>query len=479
MRLEAGTTLRAKYQILRKVGPEGAGEVFEARHLELAGRYAIKLLCEGGIRNALLLDELRREVLATSALTHPGIARVYDLDQAPDGSPFVVMEFLDGQDLGRVIREAGSLALVDVVALVEAIASPLEEAHRHGIVHGDLTPDNVFVVDAEADPHARVKLLDFGVARIRAQAGGIVRGAPGAAAYLAPERRGTESWRVDTRADVFSLGALAFSMLGGPRLAPPAVAKVVARAMSPQPEARFRSVMDFAQAFRAAVAASPARASGVRSTRLGATPAAAVPTLHRPSRQIETERVRLPGPAKKTLAVVVGCGLAIVVGVVAVPRLTRAPRGKAPGTPPPAAVAPRPMPAAPVAPIAAAPAPVAPAATSTDGARLPLPARPKVHRRRSAHVGMSEADVREMKESYQKATRAFDLSNYDEAIAAYKKAYELGGDAPMLYNIAQALRLSKRPQEAATYYRRYLSRAPGAKNRDEVLAKLAELSPPR
>ena len=179
MRLAPGTILRDKYKIVRQVGEDGAGDVFEAQHVDLAGRYAIKFLCEGGIRNALLLDELRREALATSVLTHPGIVRVYDLDQAPDGSPFLVMEYLNGQDLGRVIRQVGPMALSDVAVIVEAIASPLEEAHRRGIFHGDLTPENIFVLDAEADTHARVKILDFGVAKIRARVGGLVRGASG------------------------------------------------------------------------------------------------------------------------------------------------------------------------------------------------------------------------------------------------------------------------------------------------------------
>jgi tetratricopeptide (TPR) repeat protein len=108
---------------------------------------------------------------------------------------------------------------------------------------------------------------------------------------------------------------------------------------------------------------------------------------------------------------------------------------------------------------------------------LPLPpAAPTVHRPRSAHAGMSDAAKKEMKESYQKATRAFDLRNFDEAIEAYKRTYELGGDAPMLYNIAQALRLSQRPDEAVLYYRRYLARAPKAKNRDEVQSRIAELT---
>ena len=269
MRLALGTLLRDKYQIVRKLADGEEGEVFEARHVDLAGRYAVKFLCEGGIRNALLLDELRREALATSVLTHPGIVRVSDLDQAPDGSPFLVTEFLNGQDLGRVVRRAVPMALGEVAAIVEAIAcSPLAQAHGRGIVHGDLTPEKVFVLDVEADTAARVKILDFGVAKIRARAGGLVRNAGGAEAspYAPPERQRGRDWEVDARADVFSLGAIAHALISGraptrvtaagpaasgvraPALpVPPAVATVLERAMRNDREARFQSVTDFAQ----------------------------------------------------------------------------------------------------------------------------------------------------------------------------------------------------------------------------------------
>jgi serine/threonine protein kinase len=217
MRLGPGTILRNKYRIVRAIGERADGDVFEALHVDLAGRYVVRLLCEGGIRSVVLLDALRREALVASALNHPGIVRVYDLDQAPDGSPFIVMDYLSGQDLGRVMRDKGALALSDVVAIVEAIAAPLGAAHRQGIIHGDLTPASVFVLDAEADTHARAKILDFGVAKIRARAGGIVRavGAPAVSGYVAPERQSRAASEIDERTDVFALGAIAFALIGG------------------------------------------------------------------------------------------------------------------------------------------------------------------------------------------------------------------------------------------------------------------------
>ena len=491
MRLAPGTILCDKYRIVRAIGERADGEVLEARHVDRAGHYAVRLLCEGGVRSLVLLDALRREALLASGLDHPGIVRVYDLDQAPDGSPFIVMDYLSGQDLGRVLRDKGTLALSDVVAIVEAIAAPLGAAHRQGIIHGDLTPASVFVLDAEADTHARAKILDFGVAKIRAHAGGIVRDA-GASGYVAPERQGRFPSEGDERTDVFALGAIAFALISGsappvraatggpmtasetarPVAAPPAVAAAVARAMNPRREGRFVSVTDFAQALRQAVSTSPARASGARPARLGATPAVPVPTL-----RAQTERARSSTSLQKTIAVAVGCGLAIVFGVrvfthrsvtppVVAKTSSERPRVLAPPSPKRVAVAAAPV-AAPVTPASVARQPSAPREARENEVH---------HHHPSAHAGMTEAARRELEESYQKATRAFDIERYEEAIVAYKRAYELGGDPPMLYDIAQALRLSKHPDEAAAYYRRYLDRAPAAPNRDEVRARIAEFT---
>ena len=503
MRLGPGTILREKYRIIRAVGERGNGDVFEAAHVDLAGRYAVRLLCEGGIRSAVLLDALRREALATAGLTHPGIVRVYDLDLAPDGSPFIVMDYLSGQDLGRVIRDKGPMALSDVVAIVEATASPLGAAHREGIIHGDLTPASVFVLDADVDTHARVKILDFGVAKIRAQAGGIVRDADprGVSGYVAPERQGRRAWEVDELTDVFALGAIAFALISGrappptratasgavassepaqPLAAPPAVAAAVSRAMNPRRERRFVSVTDFAEALRQAVSRSPARISGVRPARLGATPAVPVATLH-----ARTDRARSSAGLRRTIGAAVGCGLAIVFGVRMFTHRSRPPQPRAPAPRALAQAIVHPRAAAPPAPGRApavvASAPVAAAAAPASVARpspSPHDARENDvhHHHPSAHAGMTEAARRAMEQAYQKATRAFDIESYDEAIVAYKQTYELGGDPPMLYDIAQALRLSKHPDEAAVYYRRYLDRAPAAPNRDEVRARIAELT---
>jgi serine/threonine-protein kinase len=475
MRLAPGTILRGKYQIVGKLDESGDAEVYEAREVHSGARRALKLLGERATASAAQLDELRREVMAASAVepVHPGIIRVFDLDATPDGSLFLVTELLRGQTLARLIA-AGPIALTDVAILIEAIALPLDDAHRRGLFHGALTPEAVFVLDAGADSHALAKVLDFGVAGVRARLGSAARATP----FLAPEGQPGRQGPIDERGDVYSLGAIAHAMIA---VAPPAVAAAVTRAMSRDREARFASVLDFAHALRAAV--SPARVSGVtpapvvvpaaprRSTVEAQTVPAPVP--HAP-----TDRVATPPGARKLVLAATGSALAIALAAILIPRRAHTPPPGRPAAPavttaaPPPAPPPPPPPARPVA----APAAAASAAAPLPPV-LPLPAAaPTVHRPRSAHAGMSDAAKKEMKESYQKATRAFDLRSFDEAIEAYKRTYELGGDAPMLYNIAQALRLSHRPEEAVLYYRRYLARAPKAKNRDEVQSRIAELT---
>jgi serine/threonine-protein kinase len=477
MRLAPGTILRGKYQIVGKLDESSDGEVYEAREMASGAGRAVKLLSGGTPPSAAQLDELRRDAMAASTgePVHPGIIRVFDLDATPDGSLYLVTELLRGQTLARLIA-GGPIALTDVAILVEAIALALDDAHRRGLFHGELTPETVFVLDAGADSHALAKVLDFGVGGIRAKLGG---GEARATPFLAPERRPGRQGPIDARGDVYALGAIAHAMI---TVAPPAVAAAVTRAMSREREARFGSVMELAGALRTAV--SPARVSGVTpapvvvpaaprrvTSRSEAVPA---PLPHAP-----TDRVVAPSSARKLVAAAALGALAIALAALLIPRRARTPPAARPAAPPVAAAVPpaHPRPAPPAAQPAAA-APIAP-----NGAAAPLPpmlplppAAPTVHRPRSAHAGMSDAAKKEMKESYQKATRAFDLRNFDEAIEAYKRTYELGGDAPMLYNIAQALRLSQRPDEAVLYYRRYLARAPKAKNRDEVQSRIAELT---
>jgi serine/threonine-protein kinase len=213
----AGTVLGESYRLVRRVGFGGMGEVYEATHVRLPGRFAVKILLPDLLSNQEAFARFCREAEIMSELRHPNIVQIFDFNAAPDGRPYFVMEYLDGQDLEARLAANQALPLVTTVRIVGAVASGLAAAHAHGVVHRDLKPANIFlgVVDGQADQ--LVKVLDFGISQVRARERRLsqphhVLGTP---PYMAPEQiRGTNE-AVDGRADQFALGAIAYRMLTG------------------------------------------------------------------------------------------------------------------------------------------------------------------------------------------------------------------------------------------------------------------------
>ena len=164
-----------------------------------------------------------------SRIKHSGIAKIFDVGFLPAGQAYLVMEFLEGETLASLIRRIGPLPLAHVAELARQIANVLEATHQAGITHRDLKPENIFLVpDAELEGGERVKVLDFGIAKL---GGGATLthssvGSMGTPAYMAPEQ-----WRdakaVDWRADAYSLGCIAFEMAAG---RPPFVVESIAEA---------------------------------------------------------------------------------------------------------------------------------------------------------------------------------------------------------------------------------------------------------
>lgn len=356
MQPSVGTVLQGKYEIVRRIGGGGMGEVYEARHARLAGRYAIKFLSQGGIENAEMLERFRREALVTSALAHPGIVQVFDFDQAPDGSPFLVMEFLNGQDLSYVLSQGARLPLADVASIVDQIASALTAAHRREIVHRDLKPQNVFVLYADADQASRIKIVDFGIAKIRSETGRLTHESSvmGTPQYMAPEQALGHVGEIDARTDQFALGAITYEMLAGQpaftgdslaavvyqivHATPPAlktlpksvhreVSAVLGRALSKTREERFSTVTEFAHAFRRALGPALRSAPAVQAgTDLGlARTAAAVPSdspqassglFGEIASSFKTKLSMLATQRGRYVTVGAGVGAAVVVAVV-------------------------------------------------------------------------------------------------------------------------------------------------------------------
>lgn len=210
------------YRILEKLGEGGMGEVYLAEDTDLHRKVALKMLPRQMAGSQERLERFRREAQAVAALSHPNIVTVYSIEQSGD-QPFITMEVIDGRPLSRVIR-SGGIPIAELLRLALPLANALSAAHRHGIVHRDIKPDNVMVTD-----DGRVKVLDFGLAQLKpalsadsdaltvTRPGGVtVEGSLlGTVAYMSPEQ--AQGRDVDARSDIFSLGIVLFEMATGER----------------------------------------------------------------------------------------------------------------------------------------------------------------------------------------------------------------------------------------------------------------------
>jgi len=263
--------LGPKFDVLGTIGRGGMGSVLMVRHRAMNRVRAVKLLhLEGAAHDPELIERFRREATIASDLFHPNIVQIYDFDFAPNGQPYITMEYLEGQDLHSMLKREGPQSLERTIQLLTGVADALDRVHGLGVVHRDLKPANFFVTK-----DGTVKILDFGISHVEwegpslTQTGEIL----GTPAYMSPEQlRGA---RVDTRADVYSLGAVAFELLTGerpfeatspamlvvqildapPRLEslgraglPDHVTDALRRAMAKDPRDRFSTAYDFIQA---------------------------------------------------------------------------------------------------------------------------------------------------------------------------------------------------------------------------------------
>ena len=257
--VDPSRTIDDRFEIERLAGVGGMGRVYRARDRRLGVPVAVKVLHVEGANEQ---ERFAREIETLGALSHPGIVRFVAHGRTPEGEPYLVTEWLDGEDLGARLRRAG-LTLAESLALGARAAEALGEAHRLGVIHRDVKPGNLWLVGGKPED---VKILDFGIARMRGRhhtltQTGAMLGTPG---YMAPEQaRGDR--RLDARADVFSLGCVLFKCLTGrmpfhgddvmavllrlvleeaPRLgelcpeAPAALEDLIARTLSKDPAAR-------------------------------------------------------------------------------------------------------------------------------------------------------------------------------------------------------------------------------------------------
>src|SRR5262249_20933217 len=158
---DVGTVLDETYKIVRFVGRGAMGDVYEVDHARLAGRYAAKVLSLNLANNPQAFSRFRREALLASGLSHPNIVNVIDFRNLPDGRPYLVMEFLEGDDLAHVLSP-GPLTLPRAMLFIRQMVSALTALHGREVVHRDLKPQNIFILQGNEGEPERVKLVDFG-----------------------------------------------------------------------------------------------------------------------------------------------------------------------------------------------------------------------------------------------------------------------------------------------------------------------------
>ncbi|HZJ68110.1 MAG TPA: serine/threonine-protein kinase, partial [Kofleriaceae bacterium] len=205
-----GMRLADRYQLLERIGEGGMGVVYRARQLHLDRAVAIKVLRRRALRDPARLALFRKEAEALARLQHPNTVRIFELGTF-DGGPFVAMELLEGRTLAVEIARTGTMPVARTLKILAQLCSSLEEAHRAGITHGDIKPQNVFLLDVEgATDH--VKLVDFSLAQLAGSEPDDARfmGTPG---YASPELLGGGAAR--PASDVHACGVVAFQMLTG------------------------------------------------------------------------------------------------------------------------------------------------------------------------------------------------------------------------------------------------------------------------
>lgn len=195
------------YRVVALLGEGGMSAVYLAHDLRDGREVAIKLLAADLAHDATLVARFRAETAALVAARGPGVVEVLALGALPDGRPYVVLECLRGETLGAWLRARGCCTVDDALTITAALAQTLDELHRRGAIHRDLTPDNVFLL--HGDP-ARIVLVDLGAAPAATDDGDVVVGTP---AYMAPEQCGDGP--VDHRADLYALGCILFELVAG------------------------------------------------------------------------------------------------------------------------------------------------------------------------------------------------------------------------------------------------------------------------
>jgi len=217
------TLAATPYRILGELGRGGMGTVFDAEHIALQKRVVVKLLHPQYAKESRIVERLRREARSLARLASPFVVAVSDMGQTEDGATYLVMERLVGKTLRHELQARGALPVQEAIDWTRQVLAGLGAAHRIGIVHRDIKLDNLFLCDATEEEPRRLKLLDFGIAKVLDHPGkrpeasgyqpteeGTILGSP---RWLAPEQARGKT--VDARADLYAVGVLLYTLLVG------------------------------------------------------------------------------------------------------------------------------------------------------------------------------------------------------------------------------------------------------------------------
>jgi serine/threonine-protein kinase len=287
---QSGRVLGGRYKLEQCIGSGGMGEIYRAKRMHIGDTVAVKVLRADVVENEKSRQRFYREARAAAMLHHPNAVVIHDFGEDDDGTAYIVMELLVGQSLRQVLIEQGSINAPRVYGIMRQACAALDAGHRNGIVHRDIKPDNIILLDSN-DGVDHVKILDFGIAKVLDKAldthsleqrltnVGTVIGTPH---YMAPEQcQGEEA---DARSDIYSLGVVLYELLTGvapfvaktptgvaikhvtekPRplreLKPSlteAVESVVLHALEKDPNARPQTTLELAREFETALANEP------------------------------------------------------------------------------------------------------------------------------------------------------------------------------------------------------------------------------